>query len=587
MVLSIILIFVIGLFAYRRLTVELLNRSQSVKFAVESYIIGATNLLDTMATFSENDPVDDMGDLFHSALESYPYFDAFYYLDPNGEVLILSPQNSSDLGLDMSGQDFYHSAQIIPDVVITQPFISWRSGHPTVYLAQDTNNDYQVVAELDLSSLQTAISADQDTPITSRDTIVFITDSYGNLIAHPDLDLVMTQTRWDGIDIIQTPQAQSAIILFNNKGEYELLSAADIRGTGWYVVTMTPLATLIRPYAIAMLLLISISIVILVIVLQLFMRRFQMYVSEPLTQLSKMTHTISQGEYLLNDQQQIQDIPVIYDELETLKEDFSSMNDALQKRENALRSARDELQVFNEQLEERVSERTKQLESAIQEIESFSYSVSHDLRAPLRHVNGYTQLLIDGYADTLDENGLFLLKRAHQASERMAELIDALLTLSRISRNEMRLTETNLSQIANDAISEIKNEQPDRKIFWDIEPDIIVCGDPTLLRVAISNLLSNAWKFTSYTKNAKVEVGHQENDETGLVYFVRDNGAGFDMAYSDKLFGAFQRLHSESEFEGTGIGLALVQRVIHRHKGDIWAESSPDKGATFYFTLGT
>ncbi len=240
----------------------------------------------------------------------------------------------------------------------------------------------------------------------------------------------------------------------------------------------------------------------------------------------------------------------------------------------------EEIHRLNQDLEKRATE----LESVNKELESFSYSVSHDLRAPLRTIDGFSHALLEDYNELLPEEGRDYLSRIRAAAQRIGELIDDLLALSRVTRAPADHKRVNLSTLAEKIISELQSEQPNRHVTFSIAKDLIVVGDPQLLRIALENLLGNAWKFTSRREDAYIEVGVQ--NETGeLTYFIRDNGAGFNMAYADKLFGAFQRLHRPSDYPGTGIGLATVQRIIHRHGGRIWAESSVDVGATFFFTL--
>ncbi|MEW6353975.1 MAG: PAS domain-containing protein [Pseudomonadota bacterium] len=236
-------------------------------------------------------------------------------------------------------------------------------------------------------------------------------------------------------------------------------------------------------------------------------------------------------------------------------------------------------------VEREITERNAQLEAANKELETFSYSISHDLRAPLRHINGFSQALLEDYADKLDEQGRNYLDHVRAASRRMAQLIDALLDLSRVTRAEIHRVAVDLSNIAENISDNLRITRRDRRVGFVIQPGLHADGDERLLRIVLENLLGNAWKFTEKHGSAQIEFGALEQDGE-RIYFVRDDGAGFDMAYSDKLFGPFQRLHGASEFEGNGIGLATVQRIIHRHGGRIWAEAAVEKGATFYFTLG-
>jgi PAS domain S-box-containing protein len=242
-----------------------------------------------------------------------------------------------------------------------------------------------------------------------------------------------------------------------------------------------------------------------------------------------------------------------------------------------------EIRSLNEELEQRVTERTAELEASNKELESFAYSVSHDLRAPLRAIDGFSQILVSSYNDKLDEQGRDYLERVSAASQRMGQLIDGLLNLSRITRAEMRQETVDLSAMVRAIAAELTSGEPGRDVTFEIQPGLLARGDARLLRAALDNLVRNAWKFTGKKSQARIEFGR--NQAGGTVYFMRDDGAGFDMEYADKLFGAFQRLHRVTEYEGTGIGLATVQRIIQRHGGRIWGEGAVDKGATFYFTL--
>lgn len=252
----------------------------------------------------------------------------------------------------------------------------------------------------------------------------------------------------------------------------------------------------------------------------------------------------------------------------------------LEKIDAERKKMEEEIKKLNKDLESRAI----QLETANKELEAFSYSVSHDLRAPLRSIDGFSQALFEDYMDKLNDQGKDFIARIRAATTRMTQLIDDMLSLSRVTRSEIHLEKVDLSALVNAIAADLRKIQPERKARFIITPGLVAYGDQHLLIIALENLLGNSWKFTGKRPEARIEFGAV--DKQGRpAYFVRDNGAGFDMAYAGKLFGAFQRLHGMAEFPGTGIGLATVQRIIHRHGGEVWAEGKVEQGATFYFML--
>ncbi len=236
------------------------------------------------------------------------------------------------------------------------------------------------------------------------------------------------------------------------------------------------------------------------------------------------------------------------------------------------------------QAEEALRQAKAGADAANRELEAFSYSVAHDLRAPLRSIDGFSQALLEDCAGKIDDEGKVFLNNVRESAQQMAQLIDDLLGLSRVSRAELRQTRLDLAKIARTVLARLQRDYPDRRVELVIPDKVAAVGDERLLGVVLENLLGNAWKFTSKRERACIEFG-QRVETDRVVYFVRDNGAGFNMAYSQKLFGVFQRLHSANEFEGTGIGLATVQRIIHRHGGRVWTDAAVGRGATFFFTL--
>jgi signal transduction histidine kinase/CHASE3 domain sensor protein len=258
--------------------------------------------------------------------------------------------------------------------------------------------------------------------------------------------------------------------------------------------------------------------------------------------------------------------------------------DAYEAERKARREAEaktEEVGLLNTQLEERVRQRTSELEATNRELEAFSYSVSHDLRAPLRTIDGFSAALREDYEEALGPSGQDYLRRIREGVQRMGQLIDSLLQLSRVTRAELIREPVNLSAMAEAVADDLTHQNPNRAIVFEVQPDLNSMGDPRLLRAAFENLLGNAVKFTANEPEARIQLGR-----SGEAYFVNDNGVGFDMRYADKLFNAFNRLHGDKDFRGSGIGLATVARIIRRHQGKIWAESALGQGATFWFTLG-
>lgn len=268
--------------------------------------------------------------------------------------------------------------------------------------------------------------------------------------------------------------------------------------------------------------------------------------------------------------------------------------EAEQKRDQALQAAAEsesqqrrlaqQLAEMNRNLEQRVKDRTAELEIANQHLEAFSYSVSHDLRGPLQSIVGFSEILAQQFGESLGTRGQELLDRVCTGALRMGELIDGLLSLSGVIKAELKRVPIDLTVLAEEVAREIREREPKRSAELVIDREMRVVGDKTLIRAALTNLIGNAWKFTSKSAAPRIEIGKQ-NDEFETIFFVRDNGAGFDMKHAAKLFGAFERLHKQEEFPGTGVGLATVQRIISKHDGRIWAEGRPNQGATFFFTL--
>jgi signal transduction histidine kinase len=294
---------------------------------------------------------------------------------------------------------------------------------------------------------------------------------------------------------------------------------------------------------------------------------FRQSVAQPIMRLAETAKRVSQDKDYTT---QVTPVSEGNDEVAVLVDSFNEM----------LR----ELHKSHDELEQRVSERTRELLSANRELEAFSYSVSHDLRGPLDAVNGFSYLLLSQYAERLDDQTRELIDNIRSSGQRMSELIEALLNLSRVSSSAMRPETVDLSEIARSTMQELSRSAPERKVEFIAPAKTEVYGDAQLLRVLMENLLRNAWKYTSRHDSARIEFGSLlEDGET--TYFVKDDGSGFDPHAADRLFQPFQRLHSRSEFPGNGVGLATVRRIVHRHGGEIWAQGAVEKGATFYFKI--
>jgi signal transduction histidine kinase len=357
--------------------------------------------------------------------------------------------------------------------------------------------------------------------------------------------------------------ADTSLFDFEEGGERLLGRAASIDGTSWRLLVSFPAREVLasangflRQSIIASLLLVLVGAGIAWVA----SRRM----TTPLRQVTEAAEAIAAGE----------PAPRL----------TTGRRDEVGRLETSFNSMAEQVEEGRRRLEQRVQERTAALEHANRELEAFSYSVSHDLRAPLRAIDGFARILVEDHGDELSEQAQQRVMTITRNARQMGHLIDDLLAFSRLSRQPMRSRQVDMNELAAGAVDAVRRAEPARTIVFDVQDLPPAAGEPALLQQVLANLVDNAAKFTRPRHDARIEIGHVAMNGV-VTYYVRDNGVGFDMRYADKLFGVFQRLHRPDEFEGTGVGLALVHRIIHRHGGEIRAESAPDQGATFYFTV--
>lgn len=378
------------------------------------------------------------------------------------------------------------------------------------------------------------------------------------------------------------PYFTTQLVVSGNK----LYSAAVVRTKTrpWFVVFMQPQDVLLKPIKTQSREMLFLAIIIITIAV-IAAISFAQLLSDPVTRLTAIASKIASGDLDQNIETGRKD------ELGQLANSFSHMQDSIRYKIAELtnqidkkKQAEEALQKAHDELEIRVGERTAELRAANTELEAFSYSVSHDLRAPLRGIDGFSQVLLEDYVDALDEKAKHYLQRVRAGTQNMGRLIDDLLNLSRIGRQPMEKKTVNLETIAREAYKTLEDEWKERKVNLTLHQCPSALADPNLMQIVFVNLLSNALKFTRNRATAEIELGCETTDEQ-TVFYVRDNGVGFDMKYADKLFISFHRLHRAEEYEGVGVGLTIVQRIIRRHGGRIWVESEVDVGTTFWFTL--
>jgi signal transduction histidine kinase len=522
------------------------------------------------------------------------------------QFLVLHPQYANLVVCDASGHVIHSAAPIPEDVPQEKIQARWveavvRHGRFTVgkpipgqitqrwvcmlgYPIQ--NQAGEIAGVLGMSVDLARLRAPESALTLPADSTIAIVDHDGTIIARslePEKWIGKTVPN-TGITYYVTSRLEGNITAKGVDGVERIVGFTTLPKIGWriYVGIPTEFAFAASRTSVLRACLAASAVLVLVIVLVMFVGG---WINRPVLALSQAATMAAEGTLEAA-------VPVTGPkEIARVAEEFNRM--VAVRREKEM-----EVKKLNAELEQRVHERTaelektnaaltlrsNELEAANKELEAFCYSVSHDLRAPVRTIGGFNKVLMEGHSNQLDETGKEYLERVGRAVERMTELIDDLLELSRISRSKLICTEVNLSELATEVSSELKASAPERPVTFEVQPGLVAHGDAGLLRVLIENLLGNSWKFTRKQDVARIEFG-TGRARGKTAFFVRDNGAGFDMKYANKLFGAFERLHSPGEYEGHGIGLATVQRIVHRHGGQAWGEGTPGEGAVFYFTL--
>ncbi len=496
-------------------------------------------------------------------IETHVPVDSVSILDAQGIQVASGITGTSTIGQSFADREWFQKTLVILQPYLGKPVKSRVTGRFVIpYAIPILDNQEQlryVIAEgISLEELSDAIV----NVSYGSGSIASITDIRdGIILAHPDTTRILTPVTGKNEAVTRMMAGErGSIETRTSNGELSLIGYTPVPDFPWGVMIITPSSIALAPLE-SLTLQSNLVTIASVLVVGLLAGLFMLRITRPLTHLHDAVHKLAAGDMSSR---------VTFtqkNEIGELGNEFNRMADTI---------AEKELQSRNHAI---------QLEESNKELEAFAYSVSHDLRAPLRSIDGFSQALLEDYDDKLDASGKNYLQRVRAAAQHMGQLIDDLLNLSRITRYEMKQEKVDLSALTSEITNELQKAKPERNVTSIIASGITANGDAHLLRIALTNLLENAWKFTGKQPQARIEFGVIQKDGKS-VYFVRDDGVGFDMKYADKLFTPFQRLHTTGDFPGTGIGLAIVQRIIHRHGGKIWAESEVEQGTTFYFTLG-
>ncbi len=503
------------------------------------------------------------------------YFERLVLVDGNSDITAVWPENETLLGMNQSGKGFLEKLQ--PGAVSylwSGTYVDYFSGATAIDLIVPLGEGYLAGTVL-LDNLQGIL----DEMPGNTEAVIGIVDARGSYLAHSDSAKV-SQRMKDPMIYGSLSKSEAVPATLEIEGLRYLSYSKNVEGTDWSIVSYYPWDKARAPVNHTLWDVITIQgITLLIIALLLFL--MGQVLRKQIRKIEDFTKLIAEGHYNLTEPRSM------FQEMDNILKHFEHMAEKVQDREMEIVSQNEEIFAMNEELESRVHERTLQLEAVNKELESFSYSVSHDLRAPLRHIHGFAGLLKSHLGHSADEKSTHYLSVIGEAASRMEQLIADLLAFSKMGRKEMLSRQVDNNALVREVVETIAPETEGHRIIWKIGALPVALGDEEMLRLVWTNLISNALKFSRLKEAALIEIGVIEGEKQAFesTYFVRDNGAGFNMQYKEKLFEIFQRLHRQEDFEGTGVGLAHVQRIIARHGGRIWAEGAVGSGAVFYFTL--